>query len=76
MGDAAPVSVRGDMRLVVAEGEAAEAERRLELVEKRGEGGIGAGEEVGCGRDFGVEEIQGVAVLAEEANTGEVVKAG
>ena len=28
MGDAAPVSVRGDMRLVVAEGEAAEAERR------------------------------------------------
>lgn len=33
LGEAAPVSERGDVELVVAEGKAAEPERRLELVE-------------------------------------------
>lgn len=38
--------------------------------------GIGVSEKVGGGRDLGVEEGQGVAVLAEEANAGEMIEAG
>lgn len=63
MGKAAPVGKGGDMGLIVTEGEASEAERWLELIEGLGGEGIRAGEEVGCGGGFGVEEGQGIAVF-------------